>query len=128
MKIAASLLGLSLSLGLSLTACQQQSAAPAEPAPAAATAPTAPLEAAPAPAPTQAPAETSTATPAADAPCRDQIGEAAATRLAERCRMVSPATHPPCNAANPCALIQNEIDRSCAMWKDGENPPKECEA
>ena len=85
-------------------------------------------EAAPAPAPTQTPAETSPATPAADAPCRDQIGEAAATRLAERCRMVSPATHPPCNAANPCALIQNEIDRSCAMWKDGENPPKECEA
>lgn len=128
MKIAASLLGLSLSLGLSLTACQQQSAAPAEPAPAAAPAPTAPLEAAPAPAPTQTPVETSPAAPAADAPCRDQIGEAAATRLAERCRMVSPATHPPCNAANPCAMIQNEIDRSCAMWKDGENPPKECEA
>ena len=128
MKIAASLLGLSLSLGLSLTACQQQSAAPAEPAPAAAPAPIAPPEAAPAPAPTQTPAETSPATPAADAPCRDQIGEAAATRLAERCRMVSPATHPPCNAANPCAMIQNEIDRSCAMWNDGENPPKECEA
>lgn len=128
MKIAASLLGLSLSLGLSLTACQQQSAAPAEPAPAAAPAPTAPLEAASAPAPTQTPAETSPATPAADAPCRDQIGEAAATRLAERCRMVSPATHPPCNAANPCAMIQDEIDRSCAMWKDDENPPKDCEA
>lgn len=123
MKIAASLLGLSLSLGLSLTACQQQSAAPAEPAPAAAPAPT------PAPTPTQTPAETpAPATPAADAPCRDQIGEAAAIRLAERCRMVSPATHPPCNAANPCAMIQNEIDRSCAMWKDDGNPPKECEA
>lgn len=129
MKIAASLLGLSLSLGLSLAACQQQPAAPAEPAPAAAPAPTAPPEAAPAPTPTQTPAGTpAPATPAADAPCRDQIGEAAATQLAERCRMVSPATHPPCNAANPCAMIQNEIDRSCAMWKDDGNPPKECEA
>jgi hypothetical protein len=64
--------------------------------------------------------------PTSEQPCRDQIGEAAAAALAERCRMVSPATRPPCNAANPCDLIQNEIDRSCALWERDGNPPKEC--
>ncbi len=62
--------------------------------------------------------------------CRAEIGDAAAQKLADRCRMVSPATHPPCNAANTCQMIQDEIDRSCAMWdKDGSQPkPKECTA
>ncbi|WP_283843561.1 hypothetical protein [Brevundimonas albigilva] len=40
--------------------------------------------------------------------------------------MVSPATRPPCNAANPCEMIQAEIDRSCAMWARDGNAPKEC--
>lgn len=60
--------------------------------------------------------------------CRAALGEAASRRLVERCIQVSPATHPPCNAANPCALIQGEIDRSCAMYGPGETKPKECEA
>lgn len=62
--------------------------------------------------------------------CRAEIGETAAQRLAERCRMVSPATHPPCNVANSCQMIQGEIDRSCALWdKDTSQPkPKECTA
>ena len=66
--------------------------------------------------------------PTSEQPCRDQIGEAAATALAERCRMVSPATRPPCNAVNPCDLIQNETDRSCALWERDGNPPAECAA
>jgi glucose/arabinose dehydrogenase len=66
--------------------------------------------------------------PTSEQPCRDQIGQAAATALVERCRMVSPATRPPCNAANPCDLIQNEIDRSCALWARDGNPPAECAA
>ena len=61
---------------------------------------------------------------AAQTACRADIGEAAASRLVERCIQVSPATHPPCNADNPCALIQGEIDRSCKLWD--KDPPAEC--
>ncbi len=65
---------------------------------------------------------------AADRTCTDSIGEAAAVRLAERCTMVSPASHPPCNPANACALIQDEIDRSCGQYGPGETKPAECAA
>lgn len=65
---------------------------------------------------------------AADRTCTDSIGEAAAVRLAERCTMVSPASHPPCNPANACALIQDEIDRSCGQYGPGEARPAECSA
>lgn len=65
---------------------------------------------------------------AADRTCTDAIGAAAATRLAERCTMVSPASHPPCNPANACALIQDEIDRSCGQYGPGETKPAECAA
>lgn len=61
-------------------------------------------------------------------PCRESLGEAASARLVERCIAVSPATRPPCNAANPCDLIQGEIDRSCAMYGPDEQKPKECAA
>lgn len=118
-----------LSLALVLAACQQPTAPSApEPAPAAPSATPVATPAAPAPTPTAPPlAPETTAPPATGAqPCRDQIGEAAATALAEQCRMVSPATRPPCNAANPCEMIQAEIDRSCAMWERDENAPKEC--
>ncbi|WP_343237380.1 hypothetical protein [Xanthomonas sp. D-109] len=38
----------------------------------------------------------------------------------DTCRAVSPATHPPCNAANSCAMIDDEIARSCALLgRDG---------
>ncbi|MDP3404732.1 MAG: hypothetical protein Q8S03_08585 [Brevundimonas sp.] len=60
--------------------------------------------------------------------CTDSIGAAAATRLAERCTMVSPASHPPCNPDNPCALIQDEIDRACGQYGPGEAKPAECAA
>jgi len=60
--------------------------------------------------------------------CRGEIGDVASARLVERCIMVSPATHPPCNAANPCAMIQGEIDRACEMYGPAEAKPAECGA
>lgn len=54
--------------------------------------------------------------------CRADIGAAAAARRVAICRDVSPATHPPCNAANSCAMIDDEIARSCALF-DGKGPP-----
>ena len=49
--------------------------------------------------------------------CRDEIGPVAAKRLAAQCRDASPATHPPCNAVNPCAMMRDEIERSCRMFQ-----------
>ncbi|HTG39153.1 hypothetical protein [Sphingomonas sp.] len=76
--------------------------------------------------PTAAPATPAPATPIPQGPksCAAEIGEAAAARLAEQCRMVSPATRPPCNAANSCAMIRDEIARSCDLFRD--DPPAEC--
>ena len=64
--------------------------------------------------------------PVSEAPCREAIGAAASARLVERCIQVSPATRPPCNAANPCDLIQGEIDRSCKLWERDGEPPAAC--
>ncbi|HEV8029462.1 MAG TPA: hypothetical protein VGP42_00445 [Stellaceae bacterium] len=50
-----------------------------------------------------------------DASCRAAIGAERAARLVRQCRDVSPATHPPCNAANPCDMIVGEITRGCRM-------------
>jgi len=63
-----------------------------------------------------------------DGTCLSEIGKAASNRLVERCLMVSPATHPPCNAANSCQMIRDEIDRSCAMYGPEEKKPAECAA
>jgi hypothetical protein len=60
--------------------------------------------------------------------CRESAGEEASTRLVERCRAVSPATHPPCNAVNPCRLIEDEIARACGQYAPGETRPAECAA
>ncbi len=60
--------------------------------------------------------------------CLNDIGAVAAQRLVDRCIAVSPATHPPCNAANTCELIQDEIERSCEMYTAGEARPAECAA
>ena len=51
--------------------------------------------------------------------CAAEIGTAAAAKRVAICRDVSPATHPPCNAANSCAMIEDEIARSCALF-DGK--------
>lgn len=73
------------------------------------------------------PATISSATSSSsDGTCLSQIGKAASDRLVARCIMVSPATHPPCNAANSCQMIQEEIDRSCAMYGPEEKKPAEC--
>lgn len=69
-----------------------------------------------------------TTAPGAPASCVDDIGPAAAQRLVQRCIAVSPATRPPCNVANPCAMTQGEIDRSCEMYAPGEARPAECAA
>lgn len=63
-----------------------------------------------------------------DTACGEEVGRAAAERLVERCVMVSPATHPPCNVANPCEMIRGEIERACAMYDPGETRPAECAA
>ncbi|MDI7775110.1 hypothetical protein [Asticcacaulis sp. EMRT-3] len=57
--------------------------------------------------------------------CAAEIGKAAAEKRAHICRSVSPATHPPCNAANSCAMIDNEIARSCALFAD--KAPADCQ-
>lgn len=54
--------------------------------------------------------------------CSADIGMAAAQARVKVCRDVSPATHPPCNAANSCAMIEDEIARSCALF-DGKGAP-----
>lgn len=54
--------------------------------------------------------------------CDAEIGKAAAAQRVKLCRNVSPATHPPCNAANSCAMIEDEIARSCALF-DGDGQP-----
>jgi len=76
----------------------------------------------------ETPAPAHTGVPAETGSCTAEVGAAAAIRLVERCTMVSPASHPPCNPANPCAMIQGEIDRSCAMYGAGETKPAECAA
>lgn len=50
--------------------------------------------------------------------CDREIGEVAAERLVSQCLNVSPATRPPCNAANSCALIEDEIARGCVFVGD----------
>ncbi|MGE7206610.1 hypothetical protein ACQKJZ_13125 [Sphingomonas sp. NPDC019816] len=50
--------------------------------------------------------------------CAADRGKAAADRLVKICTSVSPATHPPCNAANSCAIIEDEIARGCALLGD----------
>jgi hypothetical protein len=57
------------------------------------------------------------------ASCLDEIGEERAARIVDQCLEVSPATHPPCNSQNPCALIVNEIRRSCALNGTRGAPP-----
>jgi hypothetical protein len=76
--------------------------------------------------PSPGPVQSAPATPIPAEPqsCAAEIGDAAAKRLAAQCRMVSPATRPPCNAANSCAMIRDEIARSCELFRD--DPPAEC--
>jgi hypothetical protein len=65
-------------------------------------------------------AATAAPEPARPKTCGEERGADAARILANRCRIVSGATHPPCNPDNSCAMIQAEIDRSCAQMTDVE--------
>lgn len=56
--------------------------------------------------------------------CAGEIGLRAAEQLALQCRDVSPATRPPCNPANACAMIREEIARGCGML--GADAPDFC--
>jgi hypothetical protein len=54
--------------------------------------------------------------------CRAEVGQRQADIYVAQCRDVSPATHPPCNVQNPCALIIAEIKRGCALLSKAEKP------
>ena len=109
-----------------LAGCGQPTEPPGDdPAAAAATLPEMPADA-----PPQEEVDPALAGASAGAPmsCLNDIGAEAAQRLVDRCIAVSPATRPPCNAANPCEMIQGEIDRSCDMYAAGETRPPACGA
>lgn len=79
------------------------------------------------PATTPATAGAADTAPARPMSCSSEIGAAAAARRVAVCQTVSPATHPPCNAANSCAMIEEEIARGCTLF-DGEGTAmKGCE-
>lgn len=67
---------------------------------------------------------------AAERSCEADAGIAKAATYVEHCILVSPATHPPCHAANPCRLILDEIRRGCGLIEDGgvEAPVGDVEA
>lgn len=70
------------------------------------------------------PAPSGDAATAGPLSCAADIGTAAAEKRVNLCRSVSPATRPPCNVANSCAMIEDEIARSCALIdRDRNNPP-----
>lgn len=56
------------------------------------------------------------------APCWQAVGEQRAQTLVAECTQVSPATHPPCNDQNACALITDEIRRGCGLVGSGAPP------
>ncbi|WNO55225.1 lysozyme inhibitor LprI family protein [Stakelama saccharophila] len=51
--------------------------------------------------------------------CLSTAGRKKAETLVKQCLAASPATHPPCNMANSCAMIEDEIERSCGLF-DGD--------
>lgn len=57
--------------------------------------------------------------------CFRSVGQDRANELAQQCRQVSPATHPPCNGENSCKLITDEIRRSCQLL--GKDAPGFCD-
>ena len=58
--------------------------------------------------------------------CAAELGAARADARVKLCRNVSPATRPPCNTANSCAMIEDEIARGCALLEDGGPPVAGC--
>jgi len=71
------------------------------------------------------PRQRAAAASAADtAACSKSAGQKTAELLVQQCQQVSPATHPPCNVANACELMIDEIKRGCAMID--KNAPAFC--
>jgi len=66
------------------------------------------------------------ASASAEASCTSEVGAARANQYVGHCRDVSPATRPPCNAANACSMIIAEIQRGCRFLK--EDAPAYCRA
>jgi uncharacterized protein len=62
------------------------------------------------------------ATAPAQMSCTASVGAEQAAIYVRQCTDVSPATHPPCNASNACALIISEIRRGCALIGSGAPP------
>lgn len=58
--------------------------------------------------------------------CTAEIGAAKASTLVDQCINISPATHPPCNAANPCEMIRSEIQRGCDLARPDGDVPDYC--
>jgi hypothetical protein len=65
--------------------------------------------------------------PALAASCKETAGAAWAKTYVEECSEVSTATHPPCNADNPCELMVAEIKRGCDLLvQGGDDVPPFC--
>ena len=58
--------------------------------------------------------------------CAAELGTDAAERRVEICRNVSPANRPACDTANSCAMIEDEIARSCALFEGRGKPIASC--
>lgn len=58
--------------------------------------------------------------------CEAELGKKTAAALMDQCRMVSPATHPPCSVMNPCSMIRKEIARGCEMLKSDPKVARIC--
>ena len=56
--------------------------------------------------------------------CTAEVGAEEAQTYVDQCLEVSAATHPPCNAENPCQMIWDEIARSCVAL--GNDAPEFC--
>ncbi|MBI3439259.1 MAG: hypothetical protein HY054_11540 [Proteobacteria bacterium] len=54
--------------------------------------------------------------------CTETRGAQEAARLVSQCTQVSPATHPPCNAANSCGMIEAETRRGCGLLDAAHRP------
>ena len=57
--------------------------------------------------------------PSTKGTCLNAVGVERSRQLVNECLQVSPATHPPCNAQNACAMIVDEIKRGCALIGQG---------
>ena len=65
------------------------------------------------------------AAPASAQSCTAEVGAEEAQTYVDQCLEVSAATHPPCNADNPCQMMWDEIARSCDAL--GNDAPTFCE-